>query len=419
MNRKTPIFYGWVVVGVCSLTLFVMFGIRLSFSVFFVALIDEFGWSRADTALIFSTTMLIFMVGSAVAGWAQDHLGARVTFSLGAFVLGLGLVLSSQISTLLGMVLSYGIVVGIGITILGLSNQASVIARWFRERRGLAIGIAFAGTGLGSLVVTPLMAFLAERFHWRVGYGVLAGLAFLLIPLILWLLQDKPSEALSVDQGKPLLEAEKTAVSPSHASQTNPWPLHKVFRTPSFWLLILAGLCTMGPIRMLTVHQLAMMADAGIPTVVGAQAVGLVGAVTAVSYIVSGILSDKIGRIPTYALGGLATIIALYTIGSLNEGPQQLVWLYAVLLGMGEGSRSSLVATVSSDMFAGPTLGAINGAVGSAYGAGTTILPWLAGYIFDTTGSYQLALTVAMVTVGTAVLSLWLAQRVHLGIVWE
>ncbi|MEM7111403.1 MAG: MFS transporter [Chloroflexota bacterium] len=374
MEKRFSFYYGWVVVGVCSLTLFVMFGIRLSFSVFFVALIDEFGWSRADTSLIFSTTMLVFMLGSAVAGWAQDRLGARVTFSLGAFVLGLGLVLSSQISTLLGMVLSYGFIAGIGITILGLSNQASVIARWFRQRRGLAIGIAFAGTGLGSLVVTPLMAFVAERFHWRIGYSVLAGLAFLLIPLILWLLKDKPSAA-ELEKGNQLPKTKKTAVSPPLSSQTNTWPLRKVFRTPSFWLLILAGLCTMGPIRMLTVHQLAMMTDAGISTATGAQAVGLVGAVTAVSYILSGILSDKIGRIPTYALGGIATVAALYVIGSLSNGSPQLVWLYAVLLGIGEGSRSSLVATVSSDMFAGPTLGAINGAVGSAYGAGTTVLP--------------------------------------------
>jgi MFS family permease len=408
MFSRPRFYYGWIIVAVCSLTLLVAFGVRLSFSVFFVALIEAFDWPRGSTSLIFSVSMIVFAFVSTPAGMALDKWGARVVFGVGAGLMALGLFLSSRIQSLTQLTLAYGFVAGSGIAILGLGPQASLIARWFRRRRGMAIGITFAGTGLGSLLLTPGAEFLITRFDWRTAYLVLAGLAVAVVPFIVIFLRLNPSKmGLQID-------GEETAVSPIPFSPqtTVNWHMRDIIRTPSFWLVLVAAAGAIGPLRMLTVHQLAVMADAGFARLFGATVVGLAGAVTAVAFILFGILSDRFGRRGAYAIGSVCLLLAMGLLGSLPR----LVWpgwlrLYAVMLGLGEGSRSSLVTAVASDLFPGSALGAVNGAVGSAFGLGAAVFPWFAGILFDQTGSYNIAFETASMAILLSTIALWLAPK--------
>ncbi|MFT7585616.1 MAG: MFS family permease [Cellvibrionaceae bacterium] len=389
--NSPKLYYGWVIVGVSTLILFAAFGIRLSFSVFFVALIDDFGWSRADTSLIFSITMLVFAATSTMAGIMLDRLGSRVTFTSGAVVLGTGLLLSSQIQSLVELALTYGVIAGIGITVLGLSIHASVVRTWFKQRLGAAIGVAFAGTGLGAFIVTPSAEALIRNFDWRTAM-IFLGLLILtmIIPIQLFLVDSPEQLGLQIDGEERGEQQEKRDKS---AQSKTEWSFQNVVRTPAFWLLFLAGVCAIAPVRMLTVHQFAIMADGGISPEIGARAIGLSGIVAAVTFILGGALSDKIGRIATYALGGVCLIGAFWVTTQFALG--WTVWPYALLVGIGEGSRSSLVSATTADIFAGRTLGAISGTIGAAYGLGAAILPWLAGWLFDEMGSYTLALWLA------------------------
>lgn len=394
-----------MVVG--GVTLFVSFGIRLSFAVFFVALLEEFHWPRADTALIFSTSMVVFTVASAPAGLALDKWGARAVFGLGAALLVGGLLLSSRIQSLAQLTLTYGVMAGVGITILGLGPQASVIARWFVRRRGLAIGLTFAGTGMGTLVLTPLTAVLIGQVGWRPTYLFLAGLALLMIPLILRFLRLAPASMDTFPDGE---RPSPLYPSPLPPIQPRGWTMPQVIRTPAFWLVILAGLGAIGPLRMLTVHQLAAMADAGVAPRQAAAYVGLSGAVTAVAFVFWGSLSDRIGRRQAYTLGSLCLLAAIAILGNLH-GQAGAGWLlaYTLALGLGEGSRASLVTAVASDLFPGPALGGVNGAAGAAFGAGAAFFPWLAGRIFDQSGSYGRAFQLAAAAILISLLALWLA----------
>ncbi len=398
-------FYGWVIVAVSNLVITVVFGVRLSFTVFFVALIDEFGWSRAETSLIFSTSMIMFAATSTLTGIWLDKWGARRTFGIGAAILTIGLILSSQIQNIFQLALAYGAIAGLGITLLGLGQLSSLIARWFRRRRGMAIGIAFSGTGIGSLLIIPGIEHIISAYSWRTAYIVLAGLTFATIPLIIFLLRLNPAEKNLRTDGASMIEANEGS-----NQLEKEWKLRDTLQTPAFWLLLIAALGALGPIRMLTVHQLAIIVESGFERSYAAEMIGFSGVITSLAFILLGVLSDKIDRRLIYMFGSLSLIAAIFILGGLRNS-EQSIWVlaYTILLGVGEGSRASLVTAIASDLFPGNALGAINGAVGASFAVGAAILPWLAGLLYDLQGNYTTAFIVSVGAVMISTFSLWLA----------
>lgn len=413
-TARTSLYYGWVIVAVSFFALIVVFGIRLSFAVFFVELVETFGWPRANTSLIFSTTMVTFALTSTLAGISLDRLGVRITFGAGTLILSFGLFLSSRIEAFWQLVVAYGVIAGLGITILGLALQASLIAKWFRKRRGMAIGIAFAGTGIGTLLITPGVEWVMRVADWRTAYLALAGLAAAGFPAVVLLLRSRPEDmGLHIDGEAPAENArdpdEDLAIPP-----TADWTFRAASRTASFWLVMLAGFTAIGPIRMLTVHQMAILTDAGIPRLTAAGFIGSAGLVTAAVFIVAGALSDRFGRRATYLLGSVCLVGAMLLLDTFSV-PGQTAWLplYVALVGIGEGSRSSLVTAVAADLFPGRALGAINGTTGAMFGLGAAILPWLAGYLFDLQGSYSNAFWIAITWIAVSTGALWLAPNLR------
>ena len=384
----------------CFVSLVVIFGMRLSFQVFFVALIETFNWSRAETAGIFSLAMLIFAATAPMVGRLLDRWGSRRLFSLGAIFCALGLIGSSRATALWHLYLWYGVVTSLGITILGLANYGALIAQWFRRQRGLATGIAFAGTGAGTFIIVPLSERWITAWGWQ---GAMLGQAALMLlvvlPISALLLHYRPVNlGLQID-GEPAATTPVTTSRPSSGG----WTLEAARSGWTFWLILLAGWGSLFSVRLLTVHQVAVAVDAGIDRFVAATVMGGAGVVVIVAFIGWGAISDRLGRIRTFALSSIAMVLA-YVALSLVQTPEDtwLLYLYAVLVGLGEGSRSSLVTAVANDTFPGAAAGQIMGYVGMSFGAGSAVGSWLAGRLFDVTGSYQWPLWIG---VGVTVIS--------------
>ncbi|NNJ11038.1 MFS transporter [Chloroflexales bacterium ZM16-3] len=402
---RRGIFYGWVVVLVCFLVLCVNFGVRLSFGIFFEALTrgGEFGWTRADTAGVFSLSVLVQAFTSALVGWLLDRFGVRWVFAIGLLVLGSGLILTSRIRSLFDFYLAFGLVTGLGTAILGLTIHGTTVSRWFDRRgpRGLAIGLAYAGTGIGILLLAPLIERVIAASGWRPAYLLLAALALAgALPISLLLLRDTPAELGLRPLGAP--EAAATEPHARHAPERR-WTFAEAVRTPAFWLLMLAGLCSLYTLRMVTVHQVAHFVDRGVSRATAAAVFGGSGLITAGSYIGFGLLSDRIGRERSFYLGAAAQAVALAMLLALpSDAPLAYLYAYAVLWGVGEGSRSGLLTAIASDRFAGPQLGSIVGTLGAFFGLGAAIGSWAGGLIFDGLGSYTPAFLSALVATGVA-----------------
>ena len=407
--KRQNIFYGWVIVFVCFIIIGLAFGIRLTFGLFFDTLTrgGDFSWGRANTAGVFSTTMIVFALGSAPCGWMLDRWGTRRLFAAGVLVMASGLASTSRMTSLFQFYLFYGVVTGLGITMLGLSMQAATISRWFDRtgRRGLAIGIAFSGTGFGILILAPILEQIISQLDWRTAYIFLAALLITVaLPLVFFLLRNRPGDINLIADGRDTRRATpapQTSVRPSTdhpptVQITDSWTIHRALRTARFWLLMISGAASLFTLRMITVHQVAHFVDLGIPRLTAATILGSTGMVTAGAFIVFGLLSDRIGRGASFAIGAIAQLTALYLLITLGrDATSTQMYTYALLWGIGEGSRSGLLTATAGDIFPGNALGTIVGTLGGFFGAGAATGSWLAGWLFDSLGNYTLAFQIA------------------------
>ncbi len=373
------------IVIVCFLSVFIIFGIRLSFSVFFAEFVLVEGWSNEASAAIFSLNMLVFAGTAPLAGIALDRWGPRPVFGLGVCTMAAGLWLSSRAASLNDLLLSYGVIEGIGLGITGLGPVASVVAGWTTPaQRGRALGIAFAGTGFGSLLFVPLANLLIHSFGWRDAYLALSLVCLLvLLPLMALGLRRAPA-ALSRQ---------------AHGYRARlKW--RALLRNPAFWVLMIAAVMTMGPVRSLTVHQIAYMESVGVERAAAANVVGLAGLLTSGFFVCLGWVSDRFGRATAYAIGalGLFGAVGMLVMMRSVDGPLTLL-LYALLFAMGEGARSSQTTALASDVFQRQGLGLINGLVGGLGGLGAALGPWLVGRLRDESGSYDGGLLVVVIMI--------------------
>jgi MFS family permease len=415
-SRRPFIFYGWIVIAVGFITLAIAFGIWYSFSVFFLAIIKEFGWSKASASSIFSIFLICHALTGLLAGYLQDRFGPRVVIPLGTCILAFALMLTSQSDSLWYFYVAYGIFAGASVSLIGFTSHSAFLPNWFERKRGLAVGIAMSGIGFGMLIIVPMVEKSIASFGWRTTYLFLAGTVLLLVVPLNAIFSRRSPEDLNL---RPDGDAPGERDSQSRSSRmmkimdadwaNRDWNLRKASRTGRFWLLVATFFCLSYAYQGTLLHSISAMVEAGLTRNTAAFYFGILGITGSAGKIFFGYLSDRFGRERANTLGGITATIGILCLVYSAQLKSPLPLFFAFLFGLGYGAAAPLLPSVSADIFIGKSFGLIFAMISIGGGAGGALGAFLSGVLRDISGIYSIPLTICMLSLLLSCTFVWIA----------
>ncbi len=401
LDVKPRVFYGYFIVILAFLIMLVGHGVFTAFGVFFNPVLTEFGWTRAMTSGAFSLAMIIFGVMSVVVGRLTDRFGPRIVVTICGILLGLGYLLMSQISTLWHLYLFYGVIIGLGMAGAWVP-LLSTTARWFVKRRSVMTGFVVAGVGVGGLIAPLVANQLILIYEWRIAYAVLGSIVLIIVVTAAQFLKRDPSQkGLSPYGGN---ENKKSTLE----SGTKSVSLTETMQHRQIWLLTTSVFCFGFLFYTITVHIAPHAIALGNSATTAANILAIVGGIGILGNIAFGGVGDKIGNKWAYVICFIIMSAGLFWLAPATE-----VWtlfLFAGVFGFARGGADTVESPLTADLFGLKSHGVIYGVVALSFTIGAAIGPFLAGYIFDVTNSYQLAFLISAV-VGVVGLALIIALR--------
>ena len=417
-KRRLPFYYGWVVVAVAFITMGVGVNARTAFSLLFPPILDEFGWSRGSLAATFSIGFMVSALITPLIGIMMDKHGPRLVLPIGAALVGTGLMLTTFAVLPWHFYLTLGVMVVGGSIFISYIGHTLFLPNWFIRRRGLALGLAFAGVGIGSVTIFPWMQHSIDTVGWRESCWVLAFIILaVVVPLNVIFQRHKPEDLGLLPDGDEAPDAtgeqnvgvvDRAIVD--QAWINTEWTLALALRTTRFWWLMVSFIGALYVWYAVQVHQTRYLIDIGISAETAALALGLVGLTGVIGQIAIGHLSDRMGREWAFTLALLGFLVTYGCLYLMRQWPQD--WLLYLMIGLqgflGYGT-STVFAATPADLFAGKRYGVIFGVLATAASAGAALGPWLTGLSFDIQGDYDRAFGLAMVVCLISIAAMWLA----------
>jgi MFS family permease len=384
----------WLLLAAAFGTFSVGAGFMHAYTVFLVTFIDVFGWSRADVSLAYAVSQIVTGVSSPLVGWLVDRLGPSRLILMGGALLTAGLLANAGATQLWHVVLLYGVVMTLGANCLGLVVFVPLLSRHFVRNRGMAVSVVQSANGFARAFSAPVATLMISGLGWRGAYLAQGALmAVILLPLA--------SLFRGIGQG-----------ARRRVADTEGWTVRQAVRTPHFWLLFAVYMFTGLGSFLVALHQLAFAVDIGFDKLYAAGVLGMGAFLSLPGVIITGTLSDYVGReisaVVTYGTSIIGVVFAL-----LITAPDQhlLLWLHACFFGLTWGARGPAITAKTADLFPGPNLGAILGVITIGTGLGAAGGSWLAGFVFDTTGSYRVAFTLSIVFYIAGSIAFWALRR--------
>ncbi len=398
--------YGYMIVALSLLIMVIAWGVNYSFGVFLTPLLDEFGWTRAMTSGAFSLAMLMEGLGGIFMGRLTDKVGPRVVMTTCGFLLGAGYALMSEVVSLWHLYLYYGLIAGFGLSGTYVS-LISTVAKWFHKRRGSMIGIVMAGTGLGSLIVTPVANGLILSQGWRRSYLILGIIAVVVIVVTSQFLRKNPP---GYNQATPNgVDDTSSSTNDDGRRFSGDIPYTAVFRLSSLWLLCGILFSWGFALFAVFVHLAPFCIELGFSATRAASVLAVAGGAIFVAKVLCGVVVDIFGVKKTMFSGLALTVATL--LGLVVFQQPWTLYLCGIFYACSYSCASVVISPLAVAYFGLRSHGSFLGILNFATCIGCATGPVAAGWLFDLTGDYTDAFKVTLVICSVGVLlAIWLIR---------
>jgi MFS family permease len=380
-RRSREIFYGWWVALASAVGLF--WGVPItvySFSVFFKPLMQEFHVGRAAVSLAFTLKLVTGALCATPVGWLTDRYGPRRIILTGTAIFGCILFANRHFSGSIVQFYCFYAILGLSMQGLGPIPYGSLVSHWFDRFRGLALGLAMLGIGLGAVIMPSLAQTLIARFGWKAAYSIL-GASVLLIcwPVVAYYLKDKPKDFGLLSDGA-------SAKIDAIADITQGLTAREAWRSPDFWLMVCSFTLVSASVQACVVHIAPMLSDRNVSTVVAALGSSLIGVAVLIGRVGTGYLLDRTfaARLASILFAASASGIALLWLGT-----GAAAFAGAFLVGLGLGAEVDLIPYLTSRYFGLLDFGKVYSSAFAAFAFAGALGPLIMGAGFDRTGSYH------------------------------
>ncbi len=389
--------YGWVMVVIATFINIAHAFMIYTFGIFLRPLTLEFDWDRGELSGAFSIFMLMSGVLSILSGKLCDRYGPRLLVTISGLLAGMGFLLMSQVNSLWQVYLIWGLLMGISSGCCYIP-VLSTIPRWFRKRRGIAMGLTATGAGLGGMISPPLAQLLISSYGWQQASIVLCLIVAIIIIPLAQFMKHSPQRIGLRPYGEDInVEDPKTP-----ASDTEGFSFKQTIKTGRFWFYGLLVSFYLFIVQVIITHIAPYAIDTGIPAMVAASVLSVLSATSLIGRNLTGFICDKAGGRLTQS--ACLTLITLALIWLLFARETWMLYLFAAVIGIAIGGMGPLLAIVTAELFGLSSLGVILGSVFLFRMIGGALGAPLAGSIFDVTGNYSLAFLICVIIGALAII---------------
>ena len=398
-TMKDKYFYGYNILGACFLIQAMCIGVLVTFGIFFNEFQNEFGWSRATISGAAALGTIIMGAASILSGRLNDRIGPRIIIASAGILIGIGYILMSFIQEPWQLFLLYGVIIAAGYSAIDII-PLSTIARWFVKRRGMMSGIVKIGTGLGQLLIPLVVTGIIISYGWRNSYIIIGIVLMIALPVIARVLRRDPQEiGLLPDNNHEGPDISGTASADPGVT------FNIAIRSKQLWLFSFAWFTLLFCTLTILLHIVPHAIDLGLPQKTAAGIISTIGAVSMLGRICMGMISDRIGGKRAMIISIIMFLCGLIWL-QIARDPWEL-FLFASINGFAHGALYTLIPLIVAELFGTRSHGVLFGIVWFGGHIGGAIGPLLTGYIFDVTGSYQIAF---LILAGMAVTGLLLTS---------